>query len=62
LQQCGIVFLLVLAAELISVFVIGLDSQRVWGWPVVLTPLMTMVAWPFVFLLLLRIRTGARVE
>jgi rod shape-determining protein MreD len=62
LQQCGIVFVLVLASELISVFIIGLDSERVWGWPVMLTPLTTMVAWPFVFLLLLRIRTGARVE
>jgi len=62
LQQCGIVFLLVLGLELVSVFIIGLGSERVWGWQVVLTAVMSMLAWPFVFLLLLRIRTGARVE
>ena len=62
LQQCGIVFVLGLAAELLSVLVIGLGSERQWGWAVVLSPLTSMLAWPLVFLLLLRIRTGVRVE
>ena len=62
LQQSGIVFLLVLSAQLLRVFVLGFSSERQWGWTVLVTPLTTMVVWPFVFLLLLRIRTGIRVE
>ena len=62
LQQSGIVFLLVLGAELLRVITLGLGSERSWGWPVLITPFMTMLVWPFVFLFLLRIRTGVRVE
>lgn len=62
LQQCGIVFVLGLAAELLRVVVIGLGSDRQWGWEVLLIPLTSMLMWPLVFLLLLRIRTGVRVE
>ena len=62
LQQCGIVFLLTLAAEVLRVFVIGLGSQRTWQWGVLVVPTVSMVLWPLLFLLLLRIRTGVRVE
>ena len=62
LQQCGILFLLVVAAELLRVFVVGVGSERQWGWNVLVSPLVTMAVWPFMFLLLLRLRTGARVE
>lgn len=62
LQQAGILFLLVLAAELLRVFVLGLGSQRDWGWGLLWTPFVSMLLWPIVFLLLLRIRTGMRVE
>ena len=63
LQQCGLLFLLVLVAEIVSLFVLGvLGSERAWRWQLLLSPLVTMALWPFMFLLLLRLRTGARVE
>ena len=62
LQQAGILFLLILGAQLLRVFVVGLNSERAWGWNLLVTPLVSMAIWPFVFLLLLRIRTGARIE
>ena len=62
LQQCGILFLLVAAAELLRVVVLGVGSERQWGWNVLVSPLVTMAVWPFAFLLLIRLRTGARVE
>ncbi len=62
LQQCGVVFLLVMAAEMLRVLVQGITSERQWGVEVFTVPLVSMLAWPFVYLLLLRLRTGMRVE
>ncbi len=61
-QQCGILLLLVTAAELLRLLVVGIGSERQWGWHALLSPLATMVVWPLMFLFLLRLRTGARVE
>ncbi len=62
LQQAMLVFVLALTSELLRVFAIGLGSERAWGWSILFSPLVTMLLWPFLFLLLLRIRTGIRVE
>jgi len=62
LQQCAIIFALVVGAEFLRIFVIGLDSERQWSWGVLVTPLITMALWPPLFLILLRIRTALRVE
>jgi len=61
-QQCGIVFLVVLAGESVRVLVQDLIYTRGWSWGVLLTGLMSMLVWPFVFLLLERLRIQARVE
>jgi len=61
-QQCGVLFILVLAAEVLRELVLGLGSSRVWNWWVFLVATMTSMAWPFVYLLLVRIRTGMRIE
>ena len=61
-QQCGLIFVLAFLAELLSIFVIGLGSARQWSWSLLFVPLVTMVIWPPMFLVLLRIRTGIRVE
>lgn len=61
-QQCGIVFLLVLAGESVRVLVQDLIFSRGWSWGVVLTALVSMLVWPFLFLLLERLRIQARVE
>jgi rod shape-determining protein MreD len=62
LQQAGILFLLIFAAQLLRVFVLGFSSEREWGWNIVVTPLISVAVWPLIFLFLLRIRTGARIE
>ncbi len=62
LQQVGLVFLLILGAQLLRVFVLGLNADRPWSWGVLVTPIVSMLCWPLVFLLLIRIRTGARIE
>ena len=62
LQQCGILFLLVMGAELMRVAVLGIGSEPQWGWHILISPLVTMAVWPPAFLLLLRLRTGVRVE
>lgn len=62
LQQCGVVLLLVFASEVMQIFITSIGSQRAWGWEVLLVPMMSMITWPFVYLILLRLRTGLRVE
>ncbi|MCH1551030.1 MAG: rod shape-determining protein MreD [Pseudomonadales bacterium] len=62
LQQACLVFVLVLASQWLRVLVLGISSERAWGWDILSSPLISMLAWPAVFLLLLRIRTGARIE
>jgi cell shape-determining protein MreD len=51
-----------MGAELLRVAALGIGSERQWGWQVLVSPLVTMAVWPPAFLLLLRLRTGARVE
>ncbi len=62
LQQCVVLFVLILGAEVLKVLVIGMTSEREWGWAIGLRPLMSMLVWPIVYLLLLRVRTSLRIE
>ncbi len=62
LQQCGVSFVLVLLGEVLRVSVMGLSSNARWSWGVLVVPFVSMLVWPLVFLLLLRVRTGLRVE
>lgn len=62
LQQCGVIFMLVLAAELVRQFVISLGSEHVVDAGALLVALMSMLLWPFVYLLLIRAKTAVRVE
>ena len=61
-QQCGVLFLLVLSAEVIRGLVIGLDSNRELQWSVLVMALVSTFIWPLIYLLLLRVKTLARVE
>lgn len=61
-QLCGIVFLLVAAEESVRVLLQDLIFDRGWSWGVLLTGLASMLVWPFLFLLLERLRIQARVE
>lgn len=60
-QQCGVVFLLVLGAELLRAVVLEAVSDRGWSWGLLLPPLSSMLVWPFVALLLTRLRLQFRV-
>lgn len=60
-QQCGVIFLLVLGAELTRVVVMGLVEDRAWSWGVMGPPLVSLVLWPFVALALARLRFKFRV-
>lgn len=61
-QQCGVLFMLVLSAEVVRALVIGLDSNRELVWPVLATALVSTLLWPPIYLILLRIKTAVRVE
>ena len=61
-QQCGVVFMLVLASEAARVLVQDLIYARGFSWGVLLTGLVSMLLWPFLFLLLERLRLQVRVE
>jgi len=60
-QQCGVVFLLVLGAELLRAMVLEVVSDRGWSWGLLLPPLSSMLIWPVVALLLTRLRLQFRV-
>jgi len=60
-QQCGVVFLLVLGAELLRAMVLEVVSGRGWSWGLLLPPLSSMLVWPFVAVLLTRLRLQFRV-
>jgi rod shape-determining protein MreD len=60
-QQCGVVFLLVLGAELLRSVVLEVVSDRGWSWGLLLPPLSSMLIWPFIALLLTRLRLQFRV-
>lgn len=61
-QQCGVIFLLVLCSESLRVLVQDIVSERGWSWGVLLPAATSMLIWPFLFLLLDRLRAQARVE
>ncbi len=62
LQQCGVVFLLAIAVEFGRQIVISLGSDRGLDFSAVLIGFTSMLVWPLVYLVLLRIRTAVRVE
>ena len=62
LQQSGVVFVLVGLAEVIRALVLNLDSERGIGLELVTVPFISMLAWPVVYLALLRLRVGLRIE
>jgi rod shape-determining protein MreD len=61
-QQCVVVFLLVLATESLRIVVQDVAWSRGWSWGVILPALMSMLTWPFVYLVLQRARLQVRVE
>lgn len=61
-QQCIVVFLLVLVTESLRIVVQDVAWSRGWSWGVVLPALMSMLTWPFVYLVLQRARLQVRVE
>lgn len=62
LQQSGVVFVLVALAELVRGLALNLDSQRGVGWELLSVPVVSMLAWPVIYLALLRLRVGLRIE
>lgn len=60
-QQCGVVFLLVLGAELLRGLVLNLVSDHAWSWGILVPPAASLLLWPFVALLLMRLRVRFRV-
>jgi len=62
LQQCVVLLFFGLGAQLLRGFVLSFERNYVWDPVVFMSPLMTLLVWPFLFLVLLRIRTGLRVE
>ena len=61
-QQCSVVFLLVLGSDLIRLSVQNLAADRIWSWGVLAPALASMLLWPFVYLGLERLRMQFRVE
>lgn len=61
-QQCVVVFLLVLITESLRIVVQDVAWSRGWSWGVILPALMSMLAWPLVYLVLQRMRQQVRVE
>jgi rod shape-determining protein MreD len=61
-QQGVVIFLLVLIGECIRVMVQDLVYDRGWSWGVVLPAFTSLLLWPFLYLLLQRLKLRARVE
>ncbi len=61
-QQGAMVFLLVLAGELVRLMVQDMVFDRGWSWGVLFPALTSFVVWPFLYVLLTRMRVHARVE
>ena len=58
LQQGGVIFLLILAGEVLRLLV----QDRGWSWGVLFPALISFVVWPFLYLGLSRLKFQARVE
>ncbi|HEY5679741.1 MAG TPA: rod shape-determining protein MreD [Pseudomonadales bacterium] len=61
-QQCGVVFLLILGGDLVRMLVHDLSADRGWSWAVLVPALTSMLVWPFVSLFLQRLRLQFGVE
>lgn len=61
-QQCGVLFGLVMTAELIRIFVLGVTADLPFNFTFLAAAATSMFLWPFVYLILMRIRTAARIE
>lgn len=61
-QQCGVVFILVLGAACARLLVQDIIYSSGWSWVVLLPAFTSMLMWPFLFVLLDRLRAQARVE
>ena len=61
-QHCVILFFMVLAAEILRGLAISLGSERSLEWGVLLIALSSVLVWPPLYLVLLRVKTGVRVE
>ncbi len=61
IQQCGVVFLLVLGAEVTRELVLHAVNGLPWSWGVVGPPLVSLALWPFLAVLLARLRVQFRV-
>ena len=62
LQHCGLLFVLLLAGELVRMLVQNLAWERGVSWQVVLPALMSALVWPFVYFALQRLRTQLHVR
>lgn len=62
IQQCGVVFLLVLASELLRALVQDAAWERGVSWGILLPAATSMLVWPVVYLILQRFRVQFRVE
>lgn len=60
-QQCGVVFLLVLGSDIARALLLAMAQGRSWSWGIVVPALVSMVSWPFVALVLSRLRVQFRV-
>jgi rod shape-determining protein MreD len=61
-QQGGAVFALVLIGEIIRLLVQDLVFDRGWSWGVLIPAFTSFVVWPFLYLLLSRLKFQVRVE
>ena len=61
-QQCSVVFLLIVASESVRMLVQDLVWDRGWTWAVTIPALTSTLLWPFVYLVLHRLRVQVRVE
>lgn len=62
IQQCGVLMCLVMLAELIRAWVMNLVHDQPISPALLGTVFMSALLWPFIYLLLMRIRTHLRVE
>lgn len=61
-QQCGVIFLTILAAEIARSLVMDLDRNYALSWTVLFIALASALIWPLLYVFLLRIKLLARVE
>ena len=61
-QQCGVLAALVLACELVRGLVLDLAYEQPFSLLVFLTVLSSILFWPVVYVVLMRVQTAVRVE